>query len=111
LQVGSRPGLSRARRWASCRNRGCAAVAVLRVIDLANIHRNPEALEIMLERQHPAIVAPGRQQQFKAQRLAGAALIRRWFFSTTRLFKQGIGLQQIAAVEAIAAGARRLIDG
>ena len=58
-----------------------AAVAVLRIINLTNIHDDPQTLQVVLKRQHPAVIAPAGSSSSKRSGLPVAALTRRWFFT------------------------------
>lgn len=94
MQVGAGPGHGTPQARHHVVITAAATVAVLRVINLTNIHDDPQALQVVLKRQHPAVIATGWHQQFKAQRLAGGgvdpALV---FYRPTRRIEQGIGFE------------------
>ena len=69
LQVGPRHGAPQA--WHHVVIPAAAAVAVLRIINLTNIHDDPQTLQVVLKRQHPAVIAP-------AAAVAQSAAACRW---------------------------------
>ncbi len=81
LQVGPRPGHGAPQAWHHVVIPAAAAVAVLRIINLTNIHDDPQTLQVVLKRQHPAVIAPAGSSSSKRSGLPVAALTRRWFFT------------------------------
>ncbi|VFS59196.1 Uncharacterised protein [Raoultella planticola] len=66
----------------------------------------------MLERQHPAIVAPEGSSSSKRSGLLVTVLIRRWFFSTQpACLSNASACSKFVRSNPSPAGSRRLIDG
>ena len=66
LQAGVGPGRGAPDVWHHVVIPTALAVAVLGVVDLADIHNDAEPLKIVLKGQDPAIAAAGGKQQLKA---------------------------------------------
>lgn len=81
------------------------AVGELGNIHLAYVHYDPQPGQVVLKRQNPLIVCPGRDQKLEAQRFSRLGIDPFLIFQDpTGLIQQFAGFQQIVTIKAVAIG-------